>query len=147
MNGTSLEFFVLKVERANPRYLFLLISDGGIVGSWTLVNAPPEEAGIKRLAIEGREEEPNDMGLFEDSIPERFSKDAQIWDRGRAEMVSERGAKIEFLLHGKRLWGRHIMVVPSWGRNTERRLWILFKIPPRKEKAPKRPGDKSPSKN
>jgi|GEM_PF-3313838 len=128
MSETTLEYSVIRLLEPYPCYLFALGTEEPSARSWTLVNPPPEESGVRRLAIE------EDRGGC--ASPPSAAAEEGLWDRGRAEILSRAAYRIELRLEGKRLKGRYMTFVPTWGRNTEKRLWVLFKIPPPKKKAP-----------
>lgn len=94
----------------------------GVLKSWAVPKGPPEESGVKRLAI-AVEDHPLEYADFEGVIPEGEygAGTVEIWDSGTFRLLSKSSKKIEFELNAKKLRGIYGMI------NTRENQWLLFK--------------------
>ena len=94
--------------------------------SWAVPKGPPEEASIKRLAMQV-EDHPLDYAGFEGTIPEGQygGGTVKIWDYGTYETVLREGKPgrevWRIALKGKRLVGDYTLI------HTGEKNWLLFK--------------------
>jgi DNA ligase D-like protein (predicted 3'-phosphoesterase) len=96
----------------------------GVLKSWAVPKGPPEEDGVRRLAIEV-DDHPLDYIDFEGAIEEgRGAGAVEVWDRGDYELDERGGKVIVFRLHGRRLHGRYKLVFTGYGRGNG---WLLVK--------------------
>lgn len=101
-------------------YDFRLELDG-VLKSWAVPKGPPEEPGLRRLAVQV-EDHPVGYVDFEGTIPSGYGAGTvKIWDQGRFKLESRAPSKLVFHLHGRRLSGRYSLVRTA-GKN-----WILQK--------------------
>ncbi len=127
--------FVVQEHHATHLHWDFRLEEDGVLKSWAVPKGPPEEAGIKRLAMQV-EDHPLDYAGFEGTIPEGQygGGTVKIWDRGTYETVlkeeaGEQGSKgaggkrtvWRIRLNGKRLVGDYTLV------HTGERNWLLFK--------------------
>lgn len=93
--------------------------------SWILPRGIPKEEGERRLAVEdnGGQIKPGD--IVEDGYGVGR---AEVWDSGTYEIKKKTRSKIEFEAKGKRLFGRFILLLPSWGRWCRKRVWVLIRL-------------------
>jgi bifunctional non-homologous end joining protein LigD len=93
----------------------------GVLKSWAVPKGPPEEPGVRRLAVQV-EDHPVAYGSFEGVIPAGYGAGTvKIWDRGTFELESRSSAKLVFRMRGERLHGRYSLVRTA-GKN-----WLLQK--------------------
>jgi len=127
--------FVVQEHHATHLHWDFRLEEGGVLKSWAVPKGPPEDVGIKRLAMQV-EDHPLDYAGFEGTIPEGQygGGTVKIWDRGTYETVlkepdkgtrrqgdKERGAVWRIRLNGKRLVGEYTLV------HTGERNWLMFK--------------------
>ena len=114
--------YVVHRHAATHLHYDLRLEFDGILKSWAVPKGPPEESGVKRLAI-AVEDHPLEYADFEGIIPEGQygAGTVEIWDTGIFKLVSRSPRKIEFELHAKRLKGVYELI------NTKENQWLLFK--------------------
>jgi len=97
-----------------------------VLKSWAIPKEPPQEKGIKRLAVEV-EDHPVDYIDFEGEIPQGEYGAGQviIWDQGRFSLIKRTKDEIEFELFGQKLKGTYVLLRTHWqGKNKN---WLFFK--------------------
>lgn len=122
-------FSIWRHDTAHPHYDFLLDENGGL-RHWIIPSSVPEKHRDKRLAIEektagrptGRVLE---HGINEDSYG---TGEAELWDRGTCSLETSKKIKLVLNAVGGKLSGRYLLIIPGWGRWTEKKLWVLEKI-------------------
>ena len=117
--------FVVQEHDAKHLHYDLRLEIGGVLKSWAVPKEPPQEAGIKRLAIQ-TEDHPIDYADFEGTIPEGMygAGSVRIWDRGEfvPEKINEK--ELLFELRGDRLSGRYALIKTKFkGKDS----WLFFK--------------------
>jgi DNA ligase D-like protein (predicted 3'-phosphoesterase) len=117
-------FVVQKHIARQLHYDFRLELDG-VLKSWAVPKGPPQQSGIKRLAV-AVEDHPITYLDFEGEIPEGEygAGQVEIWDRGTYQLVTRTPTKIEFILEGEKLKGRYILIEMR-GKPAN---WLLMKI-------------------
>jgi bifunctional non-homologous end joining protein LigD len=97
----------------------------GVLKSWAVPKGIPEEPDVKRLAVQ-TEDHPLAYGGFEGEIPkgQYGAGTVKIWDQGVYVAKLWETDKIEFLLQGKRLSGRYVLVRLKRGGEKN---WLLLK--------------------
>ena len=90
----------------------------GVLKSWAVPKGPPEEPGIRRLAVQV-EDHPVDYITFEGGIPkgEYGAGTVKIWDNGTFKLKRRTDDIYEFWLKGKRLNGKYALVrfkIKNW---------------------------------
>lgn len=124
--------FVVQEHHASHLHWDFRLELEGVLKSWAVPKGPPEEPGIKRLAV-AVEDHPLAYAEFEGAIPEGEygAGRVAIWDRGTWEAVGETSAEeqlaagsLKFVLHGERLQGGYALVrFKKAGENG----WLLMK--------------------
>jgi len=132
-------FVVQRHDASTLHYDFRLEVDG-VLKSWAVPKGPPEETGVRRLAVP-TEDHPMEYATFEGRIAkgQYGAGEVEIWDHGvfrnlRADDPEEPAdmsesiaqGKIEFLLEGRRLQGRYALIRTSDGDEEEQ--WLLLKM-------------------
>lgn len=117
--------FVVQCHDAKKLHWDLRLELDGVLKSWAIPKEPPAEFGIKRLAIEV---EDHDLSYidFEGEIEEGSYGAGQVktWDSGTYEMESRKDKKMVFVLHGKKLSGKYILLKFDKAGDQE---WLFFK--------------------
>lgn len=119
--GTKNRFVVQKHAARRLHWDFRLELDG-VLKSWAVPKGPPEESGIRRLAVEV-EDHPVSYINFHGTIPkgEYGAGRVEIWDKGKFRLKQRTENIYEFYLTGKRLKGR-FTIVRMKGKN-----WLMLK--------------------
>jgi len=116
--------FVIQEHYARNLHYDLRLEIDGVLKSWAVPKEPPEESGIKRLAIQ-TEDHPLNYADFEGKIPEGEygAGKVKIWDKGRfiPEKITEK--EILFRLEGKRMKGNYVLVKTGFGKGS----WLFFR--------------------
>ena len=113
--------FVVQEHYASTHHFDFRLELDGVLKSWAVPKGPPEEPGIRRLAVQV-EDHPVAYGGFAGTIPSGYGAGTvAIWDHGTFELESRLPTKVVFRLTGQRLSGRY-SIVRTAGKN-----WILQK--------------------
>jgi bifunctional non-homologous end joining protein LigD len=124
MSGTN-RFIIHKHHTSHPHY-DLIIDTGGILKSWVIPKSLPTVTKEKRLAIQDKDMESgiiHTKGVINDAYG---VGEAEIWDSGSYELREKRNSKIVFETQGSKFYGRFVLLLPSWGKFSKKRLWVLF---------------------
>jgi len=113
-------FVVQKHFATHLHYDFRLEMEG-VLKSWAVPKGPPQEKGIKRLAVQV-EDHDLDYIAFEGEIPKGSygAGRVEIWDKGTYKILQRDNKKIMFIIKGKKLNGSYILV------HTQGKNWIMF---------------------
>ena len=113
--------FVVQEHHASQLHWDFRLQLDGVLKSWAVPKGPPEQPGIRRLAVQV-EDHPVEYGSFEGTIPSGYGAGTvKIWDEGDLELESRSESKLVFRLRGRRLEGRYSLV------RTGGKSWILQK--------------------
>jgi bifunctional non-homologous end joining protein LigD len=117
--------FVVQEHNARRLHYDLRLEREGVLKSWAVPKGIPEEPDVKRLAVQ-TEDHPLDYRGFEGEIPkgQYGAGTVKIWDQGVYVAKLWETDKIEFLLQGKRLSGRYVLVRLKRGGEKN---WLLLK--------------------
>jgi len=134
--------FLVQEHAASYLHWDFRLERDGVLKSWAIPKGPPEEPGIRRLAMEV-EDHPLDYASFEGTIPEGQygAGTVKIWDRGEYRMLTEEKGFLEFILRGKKLNGRYKLVKFE---KAGPKSWLILKAkdeekrPPAPARAPRR---------
>ncbi len=126
MSGTH-RFLIHKHNTERPHF-GLKLEFGGFMKSWILPNRIPGEGRVKTIGIEMKERA-FDPDLFMSAVDDQYGiGEAVVWDSGPYDIVTNGKEKIILDAMGERFKGRFVFIVPSWGRWTSKRLWVLIKV-------------------
>ncbi len=114
--------FVVQEHHATRLHWDFRLELDGVLKSWAVPRGPPEEPGIKRLAVEV-EDHPIDYITFEGAIPkgEYGAGTVKIWDKGSFKLKRRTNDIYEFWLKGERLKGKYNLV------RFKDRNWLMLK--------------------
>lgn len=102
--------FVVQEHHASRLHWDFRLELDGVLKSWAVPRGPPEEPGIRRLAVEV-EDHPVDYITFLGTIPEGYGAGTvKIWDKGNFELKTRTDKLYEFWLRGERLRGKYALV-------------------------------------
>lgn len=114
--------FVVQEHHASRLHWDFRLQLDGVLKSWAVPKGPPEEPGVRRLAVQV-EDHPIAYGSFEGVIPAGYGAGTvTIWDKGTFELESRAPSRLVFTLHGDRLRGRYTLV------RTSGTSWLLLKV-------------------
>jgi len=119
------KIYVIQRHDASHLHYDLRLEMDGVLKSWAIPKTPPEEKGIRRLAVQV-EDHPIEYANFEGVIPEGEygAGTVEIWDRGRYDLVERAVDKIVVDIEGQRLKGIYYLVkFKGRGENN----WLFFK--------------------
>jgi bifunctional non-homologous end joining protein LigD len=132
--GKRLRFVIQKHDATRLHYDLRLELDG-VFKSWAVTKGPSLNPHDKRLAVEV-EDHPLDYGDFEGTIAEGQygGGTVQLWDRGywwpedTEPAAGLADGDLKFMLQGKRLHGRWVLVRMKKDRAGGKRVnWLLIK--------------------
>lgn len=117
--------YVIQEHQSRRLHWDFRLERDGVLKSWAVPKGPPEESGIRRLAIQV-EDHPLEYGGFEGTIPkgEYGAGTVEIWDQGVYEALKWEDEKIEIILEGERLSGKYVFIRLKRGKENE---WLLLK--------------------
>jgi len=103
--------FVVQEHHATRLHWDFRLELDGVLKSWAVPRGPPEEPGIRRLAVEV-EDHPVDYIAFHGTIPKGSygAGTVKIWDKGTFKLKTRTDKLYEFWLNGKRLKGKYALV-------------------------------------
>ena len=115
--------YVIQKHQATHLHWDLRLEMDGVLKSWAVPKEPPEERGVRRLAIMV-EDHPIEYANFEGVIPEgQYGAGVvEIWDKGTYRLIDRKPDKIVFEINGKRLKGRYCLLRFKGEKN-----WLFFK--------------------
>lgn len=116
--------FVVQEHHARHLHYDFRLELDGVLRSWAVPKGPPEEPGIRRLAV-AVEDHPLSYIDFAGTIaPSQYGAGTvQIWDHGTYLLEEQKAGELRFVLHGVRLRGPYALVhMRPQGKN-----WLLFK--------------------
>lgn len=120
--------YVIQKHDANRLHYDLRLEMDGVLKSWALPKEPPDEPGVKRLAVP-TEDHPLGYENFEGVIPEPEygAGKVEIWDNGEYVPLESGSDRLVVEVRGHRLQGRYALVKIQ---NRERKggfVWLFFK--------------------
>lgn len=119
--------FVVQKHKATHLHYDFRIENEGVLKSWAIPKEPPQEVGIKRLAIQVEDHE---VGYedFEGVIPEGSygAGKVEIWDKGFYSPVKLEANEIIIDLKGKKLKGLYCLIKLKPKLKKDKN-WLFFK--------------------
>jgi len=122
-NPEDSKIFVIQKHYASHLHYDLRLEIKGVLKSWAVPKTPPEEMGIKRLAVQ-TEDHPLEYAGFEGKIPEGQygAGTVEIWDKGKFLPEKIKDDEIIFELQGNRMGGKFVLI-----RLKNKKNWLFFK--------------------
>jgi len=117
--------YVIQRHDATHLHYDLRLEMDGVLKSWAIPKTPPEEKGVKRLAVQV-EDHPIEYANFEGAIPEGEygAGTVEVWDRGEFDLLERGDDRIVVDIKGQRLKGLYYLVkFRGRGENN----WLFFK--------------------
>ena len=118
--------YVIQQHDASHLHFDLRLEEDGVLKSWAIPKSPPQEVGIKRLAVE-TEDHPLGYEDFEGIIPEGQygAGKVEIWDRGDYLPLETTPSKRIMEIRGKKLHGRYCLIKLK-AKDPEDKNWLFF---------------------
>ena len=118
------DLFVVQEHHASRLHWDLRLERDGVLKSWAIPKGPPEERGIRRLAVQ-TEDHPVEYADFKGSILEGEYGGGTIllWDIGTYETEKWREDEIIVRLRGSKLVDRYCMISLKGQLGN----WLLFR--------------------
>lgn len=123
--------FVVQKHAASHLHYDFRLEMNGVLKSWAVPKGPSLDPNQKRLAMEV-EDHPLEYASFEGTIPQGQygGGTVMVWDQGIWELSgsyeeSYKRGKLEFILHGKKLKGKWILLRIE--KNKQKSSWLLVK--------------------
>ena len=121
--GVKKPVFVVQEHHATHLHWDFRLELDGVLKSWAVPKEPPLEPGTKRLAIQV-DDHALDYAKFEGEITGGYGKGTvKIWDSGDYEMESRKEKKMVFILHGRKMQGKYVLLKFEKAKSG----WLLFK--------------------
>jgi len=120
--------YVIQRHDASHLHYDLRLEQSGVLKSWAIPKLPPQEEGVKRLAVE-TEDHPLGYEDFEGIIPEGEygAGKVEIWDKGSYCSLEVMPSKIIFEIRGKKLKGRYCLIKLK-PQDAKDNNWLFFKL-------------------
>lgn len=120
--------YVIQRHKASHLHYDLRLEEEGVLKSWAIPKSPPEEVGIRRLAVQ-TEDHPLGYEDFEGIIPEGEygAGKVETWDRGDYLPIEADPAKRVIEIKGKKLKGKHALIKLK-PKNPDDKNWLFFKL-------------------
>ncbi len=126
--------FVIQKHAATRLHYDFRLGLHGVLKSWAVTKGPSYVPGDKRLAVEV-EDHPMEYGGFEGTIPkgQYGGGTVMLWDEGTWEPLGDADASLakgnlKFVLHGKKLQGKWVLVRMGGKAAKEAKPnWLLIK--------------------
>jgi DNA ligase D-like protein (predicted 3'-phosphoesterase) len=116
--------FVVQEHHATRLHWDFRLEMDGVLKSWAVPKGPPEEGGVKRLAVEV-DDHPLDYIDFEGVIAEGYGAGTvKIWDSGTYDVLKQEEKYFVIDIHGRRMHGRHKLIFTGYGGG---KGWLLIK--------------------
>jgi DNA ligase D-like protein (predicted 3'-phosphoesterase) len=120
--------YAIQRHEASHLHFDLRLEENGVLKSWAIPKLPPEQEGIRRLAVE-TEDHPLGYEDFEGTIPkgEYGAGRVETWDNGTYLPLESGPAKRVIELQGDKLSGTYCLIKLK-PEDAEDKNWLFFKL-------------------
>ena len=120
--------YVVQKHQASHLHYDLRLEEDGVLKSWAIPKLPPQEEGVRRLAVE-TEDHPLGYEEFEGIIPEGEygAGKVEVWDCGTYLPQESDSDKRIIEIKGRKLSGRYGLIKLK-AKNPEDKNWLFFKL-------------------
>ena len=134
IRGSKGLLYAIQRHDASHLHFDLRLEEDDVLKSWAIPKSPPQEEGIKRLAIQ-TEDHPLGYEDFEGTIPEGQygAGKVETWDRGEYVLLEKTSSKRIIEIRGKKLLGRYCLIKLK-AKEQEDKNWLFFKLKEKNEK-------------
>jgi bifunctional non-homologous end joining protein LigD len=117
--------FVIQQHHATALHWDLRLERDGVLASWAVPKGMPPDPRVNHLAVQ-TEDHPLEYLSFSGEIPEGGygAGTMFIWDSGTYELEKSSERELVFVLHGKRVRGRHALF------RTGGKQWMIHRMDP-----------------
>ncbi|UCH88833.1 MAG: 3'-phosphoesterase [Thermoplasmata archaeon] len=119
--------FVVQKHHATRLHYDLRLEMEGVLKSWAVPKEPPQEPGIKRLAVQVDDHD-LDYADFAGEIPEGEygAGSVEIWDKGTYTVVEHTEKIISVDFKGAKLKGKYALIKTKMSNDPKN--WLFFKM-------------------
>ena len=120
--------YVIQKHQASHLHFDLRLEEAGVLKSWAIPKLPPQEEGVRRLAVE-TEDHPLGYEDFEGVIPEGEYGAGKVegWDKGTYLPQEAAPGRRIIEIKGKKLSGRYGLIKLK-AQDPEDKNWLFFKL-------------------
>lgn len=120
--------YAIQRHHASHLHYDLRLEEEGVLKSWAIPKSPPEEEGVRRLAVM-TEDHPLGYEEFEGIIPEGEygAGKVETWDRGNYLLLEATSTKRIIEIKGKKLKGKYGLIKLK-PKILEDKNWLFFKL-------------------
>jgi len=120
--------YVIQRHQASHLHYDLRLEEEGVLKSWAIPKEPPQEEGIKRLAVQ-TEDHPLGYEDFEGVIPEGQygAGKVETWDKGDYVPLELTASKWIIEIRGEKLQGKYCLIKLK-AKDSEDNNWLFFKL-------------------
>ncbi len=120
--------YVIQKHMASHLHYDLRLEEGGVLKSWAIPKEPPQNAGLKRLAVE-TEDHPLGYETFEGVIPEGEygAGTVEIWDKGTYIPLEIKPGRKVIKINGEKLKGTFALIKLK-PKEKKDKNWLFFKL-------------------
>lgn len=120
--------YVVQEHHARTHHFDFRLEKEGVLKSWAVPKGIPEDAGIRRLAVQV-DDHAREYASFEGEIPagQYGAGKVTIWDTGTYIAESWRERKVVVRIRGKRIKGAYVLVKLSPKGKGADVNWIIFR--------------------
>jgi DNA ligase D-like protein (predicted 3'-phosphoesterase) len=120
--------YVIQRHQASHLHYDLRLEEEGVLKSWAIPKEPPQEEGIKRLAVQ-TEDHPLGYEEFEGVIPEGQygAGKVETWDKGDYIPLEVTASKWIIEIKGEKLQGRYCLIKLK-AKDSKDNNWLFFKL-------------------
>lgn len=125
--------YVIQRHDASHLHFDLRLEEDGVLKSWAIPKLPPQEEGVKRLAVQ-TEDHPLGYEDFEGTIPEGQygAGKVETWDRGDYLSLERTSSKRVMEIRGSKLIGKYCLIKLK-AKEPDDKNWLFFKLKERDE--------------
>ncbi|NQT79435.1 MAG: 3'-phosphoesterase [Candidatus Aminicenantes bacterium] len=120
--------YVIQKHDASNLHFDLRLEEEGVLKSWAIPKSPPQEEGIRRLAVQ-TEDHPLGYEDFEGIIPEGQygAGKVETWDKGDYLPLEATSFKRIIEINGKKLSGKFCLIKLK-AKEPQDKNWLFFKL-------------------